>query len=157
MCRGPGGRGKRGALMAGPQIRESVTVAGRAERSRVARAFAVGVLGPRHPCGDDAALLVSELFGNSVRHSRSGAAGGTVTVAVSAGSGVVRVEVTDRSGPEVPELYAAGRDAEGGRGLQLVAGLAARWGWRQHGGQRVTWFELRHPFSERGQLTSSSQ
>jgi len=57
--------------MAGPQIRESVTVAGRAERAGVARAFAVGVLGPGHPCGDDAALLVSELFGNSVRHSKS--------------------------------------------------------------------------------------
>jgi hypothetical protein len=49
--------------MAGPEIRESVTVAGRAERARIARAFAVGVLGPGHPCGDDAALLVSELFG----------------------------------------------------------------------------------------------
>ena len=132
--------------MAGPQIRESVTVAGRAERARVARAFVGGVLGPGHPCGADAALLVSELFGNSVRHSRSGAAGGTVTVAVSAGTdGLVRVEVTDRSGPEVPELYSAGRDAEGGRGLQLVAGPAARWGWRQHGERTVTWFELRHP------------
>ena len=38
------------------------------------------VLGPGYPYGDDAALLVSELFGNSVRHSRSGATGGTVTV-----------------------------------------------------------------------------
>jgi anti-sigma regulatory factor (Ser/Thr protein kinase) len=138
--------------MAGPQIRESVTVAGRAERARVARAFAVGVLGPGHPCGDDAALLVSELFGNSVRHSRSGAAGGTVTVAVSAGDGLVRVEVTDRSGPGA-ELRSAGGDAEGGRGLQLVAGLAERWGWRQHGGRTVTWFELRHPSaSGRGDL-----
>jgi hypothetical protein len=63
--------------MAGPEIRESVTVAGRAERARVARAFLGGVLGPRHPCGANAVLL-SELFGNSVRHSRSGAAGGTV-------------------------------------------------------------------------------
>jgi serine/threonine-protein kinase RsbW len=131
--------------MAGLVVRESVTLAGRAERARVARAFVGGVLGPGHPCGDDAALLVSELFGNSVRHSRSGAAGGTVTVAVSAGDGLVRVEVTDRSGPEVPELYCAGRDAEGGRGLQLVAGLAARWGWRQHSERTVTWFELRHP------------
>ncbi len=114
--------------MAGLEIRESVTVAGRAERARVARAFVGGVLGPGHPCGDDAALLVSELFGNSVRYSWLGAAGGTVTVAVSAGDGLVRVEVTDRSGhPGVPELYRAGRDAEGGRGLQLVAGLAARW------------------------------
>jgi hypothetical protein len=42
---------------------------------------------------------VSELFGNSLRHSRSGAAGETVTVAVRAGDGFVRVEVTDRSGP----------------------------------------------------------
>ena len=46
--------------MAGREIRESVTVAGRAERARVARAFVAGVLGPGHPCGDDAALLVSE-------------------------------------------------------------------------------------------------
>ena len=58
--------------MAGPQIRESVTVAGRPEPARIARAFAVGVLGPGHPCGDDAALLVSELFGNSARHSPVG-------------------------------------------------------------------------------------
>ena len=102
--------------MAGLEIRESVTVAGRAERARVARAFIGGVLGPGHPCGDDAALLVSELFGNSVRHSRSGAAGGTVTVAVRVGDGLVRVEVTDRSGPEVPELtvLAGMRKAAGG-------------------------------------------
>jgi anti-sigma regulatory factor (Ser/Thr protein kinase) len=73
--------------MAGPEILESVTVAGRTVRARVARAFVGGVLGPGHPCGDDVALLVSELFGNSVRHSRSGAAGGTVTVTVA-----VRVE-----------------------------------------------------------------
>jgi hypothetical protein len=39
-----------------------------AERTRVARAFVGPVLGPGHPCGDDAALLVSELFGNSVTH-----------------------------------------------------------------------------------------
>src|SRR5580698_5542314 len=68
--------------MAGLEVWESVTLAGRPERARVARAFAVGVLGAGHPRGDDAALLASELFGNSVRHSRSGAAGGTVTVAV---------------------------------------------------------------------------
>jgi anti-sigma regulatory factor (Ser/Thr protein kinase) len=89
-------------------------------------------------------LLVDELFGNSVWHSRSGAFGGTITVAVKSGDGVVRVEVTDRGGPGVPELQPAGGDAEGGRGLQLVAGLAARWGWRRRGGRSVTWFELRY-------------
>ena len=66
--------------MAGLEIRESVTVAGRAERARVARMFVGGVLGPGHPHGDDAALLVSELSGKSVRHGRSGGAGGTVAV-----------------------------------------------------------------------------
>jgi anti-sigma regulatory factor (Ser/Thr protein kinase) len=130
--------------MTGLAVRESVTVAGRAERARVARAFVGGVLGPGHPCGDDAALLVGEMFGNSVRHSGSGAAGETVTVAVRSGDGVVRVEVTDRSGPGVPDLDPAGWDAEGGRGLQLVSGLAAQWGWRRRGGRTVTWFELSH-------------
>lgn len=32
-------------------VRESVTMAGRAERARVARVFTAGVLGPGHPCG----------------------------------------------------------------------------------------------------------
>jgi hypothetical protein len=64
-----GAAGKRGALMAGLVVREVVTLAGLAERAMVARGFVTGVLGPGHPCGEDAALLVSELFGNSVVHS----------------------------------------------------------------------------------------
>jgi len=124
-------------------VRESVTLAGRAERARVARTFVGEVLGPGHPCGDVAILLVSELFSNSIRHSQSGAPGETVTVALRVGDGVVRVEVTDRSGLEVPELLPADGGAEGGRGLGLVAWLAARWGWRRRGGRTVTWFELR--------------
>jgi anti-sigma regulatory factor (Ser/Thr protein kinase) len=120
-------------------VRETVTLAGRPERARAARAFVSEVLGPGHPCGDVAVLLVSEIFSNSVRHSGSGAAGETVR----AGGGVGRVEVTDRAGPGTSELRPASRDAEGGRGLQLVAGLAARWGWRRRrGGWLVTWFEL---------------
>jgi anti-sigma regulatory factor (Ser/Thr protein kinase) len=68
--------------MAGRVVRETVTLAERAERARLARAFVEGVLGPGHPCGDVAALLVGELFSNSLRHSGSGAPGETVTVAV---------------------------------------------------------------------------
>jgi len=79
-------------------VRETMTLAGRAERARVARAFVDGVLGPGHPCGDVAALLVSELFANSIRHSGSGAPGETVTVAVTIADDVIRVEVTDLSG-----------------------------------------------------------
>ena len=141
---GAGRPGRAGAVMAGLAVRESVTLAGRAERARAARRFVGEILGPGHPCADVAILLVSEVFGNSVRHSGSGAPGETVTVAVIAGDGVVRVEVTDRAVLGTPELRPVGRDGEGGRGLQLVAGLAARWGWRTAGGRVVTWFELRH-------------
>jgi hypothetical protein len=52
--------GKAGALMAGRAVRETVTLAGRAERARLARAFVEGVLGPGHPCGDVAVLLVGD-------------------------------------------------------------------------------------------------
>jgi anti-sigma regulatory factor (Ser/Thr protein kinase) len=106
--------------------------------------FVGEVLGPGHPRGDDAVLLVSEVFGNSVRHSGSGVPGETVTVAVIVGDGVIRVEVTDRAGPGRPELRPVDRDAEGGRGLQLLADLAARWGSRRRGGRMLTWFELTH-------------
>lgn len=130
--------------MAGVTVRESVTVAGLAGRARVARAFVAAVLGPGHPCGEEAALLVGELFANSIRYSGSGAPGQTVTVAVAARDGVVRVEVTDRSGPGVPERRPVVGEAESGRGLQLVQRLSARWGWHQDSGQTVTWFELSH-------------
>lgn len=85
-----------------------------------------------------------ELFGNSVRHSRSGLPGGTVTVAVQAGDGLVRVEVADGGGAGVPRLRPAGADAEAGRGLGVVAALAAGWGWERRGGRTVTWFVLEH-------------
>jgi anti-sigma regulatory factor (Ser/Thr protein kinase) len=81
--------------MAEAAVRDSITLAGRAERARATRGFAGEVLGPGHPCADAAVPLVSELFSNSLRHSESGAPGGTVTVTVTAGSGVVRVEVAD--------------------------------------------------------------
>jgi len=129
-------------MMVGGAIRESVTVAGLAGRARVARAFVSGVLGPGHPGGDDAVLLVGELFANSIRHSGSGAPGQTVTVTVAARDSVVRVEVADRSGPGVPQLRPADGEAEGGRGLQLVQRLSAGWGWHRDSGQTVTWFEI---------------
>ncbi len=128
--------------MTGVTVRESVKVAGLVERVRVVRLFVGAVLGPGHPCGDDAMLLASELFANSLRHSSSGLPGETVTVTVTVGAGAVRVEVADRSGPGLPELRPAGADAEDGRGLGIVERLAERWGWRQRGGRTVTWFVL---------------
>ena len=114
--------------MTGATVRESVKVAGLVERARVVRAFVGAVLGPGHPCGDVAVLLASELFANSLQRSGSGVPGETVTVTVTTHVDAVRVEVADRSGPRVPELRPAGEDAENGRGLGLVAGLASRGG-----------------------------
>jgi anti-sigma regulatory factor (Ser/Thr protein kinase) len=65
-----------------------------------------------------------------------------VTVTVTACTCTVRVEVTDRGGSELPELRLPDDDAEGGRGLGIVARLATRWGARRRGGRTVTWFEL---------------
>jgi len=85
--------------MAEAAVRETVTLAGRAERARLARAFVAGTLGPGHACVDDAVLLVSELFGNSVRHSASGAPGETVTIAVRTGDEVARIDHTATGEP----------------------------------------------------------
>jgi len=56
------GRGRAGAVMARVAVRESVTLAGRAERAERARAacaFVGGLLGTGHPCGDTAVLLAA--------------------------------------------------------------------------------------------------
>ena len=55
---GAAGKGRCG-VMARVAVRESMTLAGRAERARVARAFVSEVLGPGHPYGDVAVLLDS--------------------------------------------------------------------------------------------------
>jgi len=127
--------------MTGVMARESVVLSGLAERAGVARIF-VGAVLAGHPGRDAAVLMASELFSISVRHSRSGAPGGTVTVTVPAGDGLIRVEVTDEGGPGAPRMRQAGRDEEGGRGLELAAALATRWGWKRHGARPLTWFEL---------------
>ena len=56
--------------MARAAVRESVTLAGRAERARAARAFVSEVLGPGQPCGDVAILLVS-LAGEDLSRERT--------------------------------------------------------------------------------------
>jgi anti-sigma regulatory factor (Ser/Thr protein kinase) len=89
-------------------VREAVTLAGRGERARVARAFIDGVLGPGHPRGDVAALLVDELFVNSIRHSGSRVPGETtglpcIELSLRVFPARLLVEVTDSS-PRPPCL-----------------------------------------------------
>ncbi|WP_234481037.1 ATP-binding protein, partial [Streptomyces sp. MBT56] len=54
------------------------------------------------------------------------------------------VEVSDPL-PDPPTERSAGPDDEGGRGLQLVACSARRWGTRRGKSGKTVWFELALP------------
>jgi anti-sigma regulatory factor (Ser/Thr protein kinase) len=85
-------------------------------------------------------LLVSELVTNAIVHSRSGAPGGTVTVALCPVSAGVLVQVRDDGGPSEPCLAKLGTNgAEHGYGLLLVDALADSWGTISGPDSRVTW------------------
>ncbi|GAA3161680.1 hypothetical protein GCM10010531_11700 [Blastococcus jejuensis] len=94
--------------------------------------------------GQTAALLVSELATNAVRH-----AGGhefVVEVQVSPDEGRVWVGVTDTDSG-LPVLRNPAVTAEHGRGIRLVSTLADRWGARRrrHSPAKTVWFELDYP------------
>lgn len=87
---------------------------------------------------DVAELLTSELVTNALIHARS-----QVTLVVEARTSQVRVMIGDTLPVGVPQAPRRGLpDATTGRGLELVAALAARWGQdlSEHG--KVVWFEL---------------
>lgn len=89
----------------------------------------------------DAALLVSEVVTNSLRHS--GVRDGEIRLHAEVDDDTVRVEVTD-AGPgfvrRTPRPHPEGPDP-GGWGLVLVDRLADRWGVEREGSTRV-WFEI---------------
>ncbi len=58
--------------------------------------------------------------------------------------GVLRVEVSDPL-PDPPRERVARPDDEDGRGLQLVASAARRWGTRPGEAGKTVWFELALP------------
>ncbi|WP_189934141.1 ATP-binding protein [Streptomyces aurantiogriseus] len=92
--------------------------------------------------GDIAALLVSELVTNALRHA-TGPIG--VRLVRPAGlEGVLLVEVSDPL-PDPPRERVALPDDESGRGLQLVASSSRRWGTRPGDNGKTVWFELAVP------------
>ena len=97
---------------------DRVIVAGRPERVAVVRAFAAALLGAQHPQADTVMLLVSEMVTNSIRHSKSGRPGQTVTVTFTRADGLLRVAVTDRGAASGPVQRGGAAGAEGGRGVE---------------------------------------
>jgi hypothetical protein len=116
------------------------------------------------PLAETLVLLISELVTNAVVHTGcpavlrmlfpedegtdgrgsgaggAGGAGGDASAGVP-GCGTVRVEVADISACPPRPRHAEGDDTNG-RGLELVDGLADRWGWQAEGTGKRIWCEV---------------
>lgn len=141
---------------AGPSSLRQVFLAIGPESAKAARDFTKSTLREWGLDGvvQEAALIASELVTNAIRHggccARTEGEPGP-----DRGDRVDRVElawqrqtsrvicmVTDRS-PRPPVLSEADSDAESGRGLQVVAALAATWGWMTLGTRsKAVWAAL---------------
>ncbi|MEU1017883.1 SpoIIE family protein phosphatase [Streptomyces sp. NPDC005898] len=103
---------------------------------------------------DDAVVLTSELVTNAVVH-----AGTAADVLCLRSEDAVRIEVSDRYPErEIPLQQSAatmgGPDREGGRGLQLCAALATRWGVDYTPTNKQVWFQLDLPHRPVGTRTA---
>lgn len=106
-----------------------------------ARRWLRDVLG-EHPAFDDAALCMSELITNAVRHTGSGR-DGQVRVEVSHSEQIVRIEVIDDGdATSVPHLATVDESDVCGRGLRLVTFLATDWGAIRRDKGHAVWFEI---------------
>lgn len=76
-------------------------------------------------------LVVAELAASAVIHGR--VPGRDFEMCLAHHGDLVRVEVTETH-PALPELAALAPEGDGGRGLNLVAALAERWGGTGQGG-----------------------
>lgn len=93
---------------------------------------------------DDAALLVSEIVSNSVRHARLGETD-AIEVRIRGSRSMLHVDVID-PGPGFDVERARRASPDGGWGLWLLDRLATRWGVERGDTTRV-WFDLAPPVS----------
>jgi anti-sigma regulatory factor (Ser/Thr protein kinase) len=97
---------------------------------------------------DDAAVIVSELVSNALRHGaegRNGPAYDCIELILWRRPGQIICAVTD-PGTGTPVLAHPDPLAEAGRGLHVVQALAATWGWTRLGGRKkAVWAALPVP------------
>lgn len=136
---------------------------GTARQVSEARQFVTAML-DGSPLRDDAVVVVSELFTNAVRHSRSGLPGGLVVVQLSRWLLGVRIAVTDQGSALQPVIRSPGSHREpidSGNGLYLVARLSRRLEWHDDASGRTVCAVLGRPLHgqapvERGASNLSS-
>ena len=108
-----------------------------------ARRFAVGALGQwgLERFDQDVALCTAELATNAMLHSRR-----PFTLAVRPAGKGVRIDLQDERPDRLPELFPADIDpltsGTTGRGLRMVASMAARWGYFTTEAAKTVWVEL---------------
>ncbi|MFJ9029086.1 ATP-binding protein [Streptomyces sp. NPDC102274] len=93
------------------------------------------------PVAETLILLISELVTNAVVHTGCPAVLRMLFGSGAAEAGTVRVEVADTSACPPRPRHADGEDTNG-RGLELVDGLADRWGWQPEGAGKRIWCEV---------------
>jgi anti-sigma regulatory factor (Ser/Thr protein kinase) len=95
----------------------------------------------------DAALVVSELFSNAIRHARP-LPGANLRVAWDLAEDAVEVTVSDGGGATRPRQADASLSSLGGRGLGIVEYLSRAWGVRADDQGLTVWALLAAPVSE---------
>ncbi len=130
------------AVMAGATVLGSLTIPGRPQHVREARAFVAKALGELHPALDTAVLLTSELVTNAVMHSSSRCAGGAVSILIMESAGGMRVEVADEGSDLSAPVVRGDVYASDGHGLFLVQTLADQWGYLRDDNGTTVWFWL---------------
>ncbi|MBT2488263.1 ATP-binding protein [Streptomyces sp. ISL-96] len=111
---------------------------GRARRWARSRLVGSGIR-VDEPLAETLILLISELVTNAVVHT--GCPAVLRMLFGAADDGTVRVEVADVSARPPKPRHADGDDTNG-RGLELVDGLADRWGWQSEGAGKRIWCEV---------------
>ena len=106
------------------QLPFTASSVGVARRHLVSDLIEAGVCAP---AVTDAALVISELLSNALRHGGP-LPGPALRVAWDLDSDSVRVAVSDGGGSTRPELGQPTPTTIGGRGLRIVARLSLRWG-----------------------------
>jgi anti-sigma regulatory factor (Ser/Thr protein kinase) len=121
---------------------DRITLAPVPESAKAAREFTTATLRRWHldSLVSDAVLIASELVTNAISHGDQ--TGAPLHLAWACQAGRLICVVTDRAaGP--PVMADADADAESGHGLQIVAALAASWGWTMLGsGRKAVWAAL---------------